>query len=113
MKSILSAIFAVALSGLGVTTAVADDVYVNGYYKSNGTYVQPYYRTSPDDSLLNNYSTQGNVNPYTGEMGTKSPYGGNSYYPPSQNDSYDQGGFGEPLGGNPEPLGGYPEPLGN
>ena len=109
MKSVLSAIFAIALSGFGVTTALADDVYVNGYYKSNGTYVQPYYRTSPDDSLFNNYSTHGNVNPYMGEMGTKSPYGGNSYNQPSQ----PLGGYDQPLGGYDEPLGGYDQPLGN
>jgi hypothetical protein len=27
-----------------------------------------------DNNRLNNYSTQGNVNPYTGQMGTVNPY---------------------------------------
>lgn len=31
-------------------------VHVNGYYKKDGTYVQPYYRTAPDGFLFNNYS---------------------------------------------------------
>ena len=33
----------------------AYDVPVNGYYKNNGTYVQPYHRTSPDNTTTNNY----------------------------------------------------------
>lgn len=33
----------------------ARDVYVNGYYRSNGTYVQPYVRSSPDNVRWNNY----------------------------------------------------------
>jgi hypothetical protein len=45
-----------------------------GYFKSSGTYVQPYYRSSPNRSVFDNYSTKGNYNPYTGRIGTKSPY---------------------------------------
>jgi hypothetical protein len=70
MKSLLIALAAL----LFATAAQAQDQYVNGYYKSNGTYVQGYYRTAPDNTTLNNYSTQGNVNPYTGQAGTKNPY---------------------------------------
>lgn len=32
------------------------DVYVKGYYKKNGTYVQPYYRSKADGITTNNYS---------------------------------------------------------
>lgn len=46
-------------------------VYVNGYYRDNGTYVQPYYRTSPNNTVMDNWSTFPNVNPYTGEIGSK------------------------------------------
>jgi len=59
-------------------TAVASDTYVNGYYKSNGTYVQGHHRTSPNKTKSDNYSTKGNTNPYTGKKGTKSPYGSSS-----------------------------------
>ena len=45
------------------------DVYVDGYYRSNGSYVSPHYRSSPDSSTSNNWSTYGNTNPYTGAMG--------------------------------------------
>ena len=40
------------------------DVFVNGYTKKNGTYVEPHYRSSPDNSIFNNYSYQQNSNSY-------------------------------------------------
>jgi hypothetical protein len=50
-------------------------VRVKGYYKSSsGTYVMPHHRTAPDSSKWNNYSTKGNVNPYTGKRGIKNAY---------------------------------------
>ncbi|WP_290993258.1 hypothetical protein [Hyphomicrobium sp.] len=51
------------------------DEYVHGYTRSNGTYVEPYYKSSPNNSTFDNFSTKGNVNPYTGQEGTKNPYG--------------------------------------
>jgi hypothetical protein len=45
------------------------DQQVHGYTKANGTYVQPYTRSSPNGTKADNYSTQGNVNPYTGQRG--------------------------------------------
>jgi hypothetical protein len=65
---------AVAGAVLASTAAVAGDTYVRGYYRNNGTYVQPHMRSAPDDDRLNNWSTKGNVNPYTGQGGTKDPY---------------------------------------
>lgn len=44
--------------------------HVNGYYRSNGTYVQSYERSDPNSTVTDNYSYKGNVNPYTGETGT-------------------------------------------
>lgn len=43
--------------------------HVRGYFKSNGTYVAPYYKTSPDSYKYNNWSTNGNYNPFTGKRG--------------------------------------------
>lgn len=48
-------------------------VSVSGYYRSNGTYVQPHMRSSPDASPYNNYSYPGNTNPYTGKVATGVP----------------------------------------
>lgn len=47
------------------------DHAISGYTRSNGTYVQPSHATNPDVTRNNNYSTKGNVNPYTGKIGTK------------------------------------------
>lgn len=45
--------------------------YVNPYTKKNGTYVEGYNRTTPNNTNIDNYSTQGNSNPYSGSIGTK------------------------------------------
>lgn len=45
--------------------------YVNGYYRSSGTYVAPHYRSGKDGYHNNNWSVKGNVNPHTGKSGTK------------------------------------------
>ena len=47
------------------------DVHVRGYTKKNGAYVQPHMRTAPNGTKKDNYSTKGNINPYTGKKGTK------------------------------------------
>lgn len=44
-------------------------VKVGGYTKSNGTYVKPHYRTAPNSTNRDNFSTRGNTNPYTGKSG--------------------------------------------
>lgn len=44
--------------------------HVNGYTKSNGTYVQGYERSSSNGTVQDNYSYKGNTNPYTGQQGT-------------------------------------------
>lgn len=46
---------------------------VDGYTKSNGKYVAPHQQTDPNGTTRDNYGTRGNVNPYTGKVGTKSP----------------------------------------
>ncbi|MBB4266287.1 hypothetical protein [Roseospira visakhapatnamensis] len=66
---------AVTLSAvLAAAPAFADSIYVEGYTRSDGTYVAPHYRSAPDRTPYNNWSTRGNVNPYTGQAGTRSPY---------------------------------------
>ena len=46
---------------------------VKGYYRKDGTYVRPHYRSNADGNPYNNWSTKGNVNPYTGKKGYKTP----------------------------------------
>lgn len=65
---VISTVVMGALAGLAHA-----DQYVNGYIKQDGTYVQGYTRSTPDSSYNNNYSTRGNMNPYTGSYGSNSP----------------------------------------
>ena len=51
----------------------AADTSVGGYFRQDGTYVQPHHRSAPESTPLNNWSTQPNVNPYTGQPGTRTP----------------------------------------
>lgn len=48
-------------------------VKVSGYTRKDGTYVQPYFRTAPNNSNIDNFSTKGNVNPYNGKPGWIAP----------------------------------------
>lgn len=50
-------------------------VYVHGYYRRDGTYVSPHYRSRPDGIATNNWSYSGNVNPFTGKVGTDTRIG--------------------------------------
>ena len=52
----------------------ASNAYINGYYRKNGTYVSGYNRTKPNSTKIDNYSTKGNINPYTSKKGYKNPY---------------------------------------
>ena len=68
MKMLFSEPLVLMLLG---SISLAKSVRVNGYVRhSIGTYVYSYHRTSPDRSKLNNWSTKGNTNPYTGKMKT-------------------------------------------
>lgn len=70
-KILIIGIFGLIIS-LG--TAFAGDVYVKGYTRSDGTYVRGHYRSSPNNTVSDNFSTYGNINPYTGKVGTKKVY---------------------------------------
>jgi len=83
-------IIAVA-TALASTAALADQ-YVNGYYRQDGTYVAPHYQTSPNQYRYDNYSSQGNVNPYTGQRGNQR----NEYSnPPAYNQNYGNPNYGQ------------------
>lgn len=73
------------------TTAQADE-YVNGYYRQDGTYVEGHYRTHRHQQRWDNYSSEGNTNPWTGEKG----YEQHEY---SEQPAFNQGY--QPRGGRP------------
>ncbi|MFP5111590.1 hypothetical protein ACSU64_04300 [Bacillaceae bacterium C204] len=70
LKKIIGLLLLSGLLILSVTPTYAS-VHVNGYFRKDGTYVQPHYRSNPDGNFNNNWSTKGNINPYTGQEGTK------------------------------------------
>ena len=66
---------AIAVTLLVTTSIEAKTIKVKSYYKSSvGKYVMPSYRTSPNKTKIDNYSTKGNYNPYTGKKGYVNPY---------------------------------------
>ncbi len=69
-KRLLASI-ALTASAFAITPGADADVFVRGYFRSGGTYVQPHYRSDPDGNFYNNWSTYPNVNPYTGRVGTR------------------------------------------
>ena len=67
---------------LAVTTAQAQNFgtgsnsrshTVQGHTTNSGTYVAPHVATNPNSTQRDNYSATGNVNPYTGAVGTRNP----------------------------------------
>ena len=58
------------LSGL----AEAGQTRVRQHQRKNGTIVQQHYRTTPDRSKNNNWSSKGNINPHTGKKGSRSAW---------------------------------------
>lgn len=45
-----------------------------GYIKRDGAYVAPSLRSRPNSTKLDNYSSRGNVSPYSGKRGTADPF---------------------------------------
>ena len=65
---------AATLCLLTVAPALAQGSHaVRGYTRRDGTYVAPHQQTNPNSTRLDNWSTRGNVNPYTGQIGTRDP----------------------------------------
>lgn len=77
-KSIISFLLAVFLMTIFAAAPIsveARTTRARGYYKpSTGAYVAPHYKTTPNKSKFDNFSTKGNYNPYTGKKGTVNPY---------------------------------------
>lgn len=88
--SILVVGFAVAAS----STSLQAETWVRGYYRSNGTYVQPHYRSNADDNFWNNWTTYPNINPYTGSYGTRLTPSYRNYYHNYDYSNYEYFGYG-------------------
>ena len=68
--------FIIGILLLGISSvADAGQTRVRGSVnRRTGSYVQPHARTSPNRTKADNWSTKGNVNPYTGKKGTRNPW---------------------------------------
>lgn len=70
----------IIISAIFVFPVIADAERVGGHWRDTDrdglkdTYIQPYYRSDRNNTTIDNYSTRGNTNPYTGERGTIDPY---------------------------------------
>lgn len=91
----LMGVFLLALDSLAQGTVTQP-----GYMRRDGTYVAPHYRAALDANRYNNWSSQPNVNPYTGQRGSVDPIrppssgGSNSYrnqYRAPQSNPYGSG----------------------
>jgi uncharacterized protein YgiM (DUF1202 family) len=86
MKRFITLILVFLISVIGVFGQTnSNHVKVKGYYRKDGTYVQPHYRTAPNSTNRDNFSTKGNVNPYTGEAGYVTPDSKSYSYPSERN----------------------------
>ena len=65
--------FLIVILTFNIVEVEARRVKVRGYYRKDGTYVRPHYRTAPDGNPYNNYSFPGNYNPNTGKVTTGNP----------------------------------------
>jgi uncharacterized membrane protein YgcG len=98
MIRLLTLILVIVALVVPAVPALAGDVYVRGHTRSDGTYVQPHWRSAPDGNRFNNWSTQGNVNPYTGKSGTRDPYSSGSGSSIFGGNGYGGSGYGSGLG---------------
>ena len=60
-------------NGLAGTGSNSNSHQTQGYNTQSGTYVQPHQQTNPNNTQMDNYGSRGNVNPYTGAVGTRTP----------------------------------------
>ena len=56
------------------------DIPVKSYNRKDGTTVTEHFRTSPNYTNQDNFSTKGNTNPYNGKKGTVNPDNKNVFY---------------------------------
>lgn len=59
--------------GYGTGSNPSSTYVAPSYNSSSGSYTSGHYRTTPNNTQYDNFGTRGNANPYTGQMGTRSP----------------------------------------
>lgn len=95
--------FKVSISTLAFALMVspftmAQDVSVDGYYRSDGTYVRPHTRSAPDSSISNNYGPSQNTYQLTNPRSRDYDNDGRPNYKDYDSDN---DGFGDDYDNNP------------
>lgn len=72
MKKIFIGILIIIATFFLTSKSALAYVRVRSYTRSNGKYVSPYYRSNSNSYRWDNYSSRGNINPWTGKKGYKS-----------------------------------------
>jgi hypothetical protein len=70
-KALITLLAVIGLAAAASTSFAQGYHYVRSHVRSNGSYVPGHYQTNPDGNFHNNWSTRGNVNPFTGDFGTR------------------------------------------
>src|SRR5437016_3583235 len=96
MKFWTTILAAVIFLVLSINSLAHPDEYVRGYTRKDGTYVPPYYRSSPDSNPYNNFSYPGNTNPYTGKVAPGNPDSYLQRYNQPNNNPYNSNPFQNP-----------------
>ena len=73
-KSFIVLIFGILMFNFCyANSSVGGSHYVRAHTTKKGKYVKAHRATNPNHSKADNWSTKGNVNPYTGKKGRKNP----------------------------------------
>jgi hypothetical protein len=71
--AVLATVCAASAQPLYGTGSNPNSHTISPYTTQSGTYHPPAQATNPNPAQSDNYSTRGNVNPYTGAIGTRTP----------------------------------------
>lgn len=91
MKTLILILAGVLITLMGYSQSNSNVRYQSGYYKSNGTYVQPHYKTVNNSTNHDNFKTQPNTNTYTNSKGSVAPDYSPKAYNYGQNKSIQTG----------------------
>lgn len=69
MKKLFLLLFLISIYAFTRAQTNNQHIWVNGYTRSDGTYVRGHWKTSSNETVNDNFSTIGNRNPYTGKPG--------------------------------------------
>lgn len=72
MKKIILLVLSLVI--LSTAAHAKESHRVKPHIRKDGTFVPGHRRTNPDRSKSNNFSAEGNINPFTGKKGTEDPF---------------------------------------